>query len=210
MNNLLKTDNVLKKNEKNDENIINKNNKIIKSNEYDKNRLDVLKLKLCIKKYLPNELIQFIRKLSYKTQPEDLLRDFRHFHKTHKIVKDTYIYDNIRNNLLEINVNDMSMIQNNILYYGVGNIYNIFNRLYNKLNKQKIINFMEGFVSTHKYALKKFNTYWGLMSIKERENFINLIEDLKYKNSRYNFYMENEELVNNTNFYNVLDIMNNI
>ena len=210
MNNLLKIDNVFKQNEKNDENIINENNEIIKSNEYDKNRLDVLKLKLCIKKYLPNELKLFIRKLSYKTQPEDLLCDFRHFYKTHKIVKDTYIYDNIRNYLLEINVNDMSMIQNNILYYGVGNIYNIFNRLYSKPNKQKIIKFMEGFVSTHKYGLKKFNTYWGLMSLKERENFINLIEDLKYKNSRYNFYMENDELVNNTNFYNVLDIMNNI
>lgn len=210
MNNLLKTNNVFKQNEKNNENIINKCNKIIKSNEFEKNRLEVLKLKLCVKKYLPNELIQFIRNLSYKKQPEDLLCDFRHFYKTHKIVKDKYIYNNIRNYLLEININDMSMIQNNILYYGVGNIYNIFNRLFNKPNKQKIIKFMEGFVSTHNYGLKKFNTYWGLMSVKERENFINLIEDLKYKNSRYNFYMENEELVNNTNFYNVLDIINNI
>lgn len=213
MNNLFKKDKIHNINEKFklvNINKDNKNNKIIKSNEFKKNRLEVLKLKLYIKKYLPNELILFVRKLSYKKQPKDLLCDFRHFYKTHKIVKDTYIYDNIRNYLLEINVNNISMIQNNILYYGVGNIYNIFNRLFKEPNIEKIINFMEGFVSIHKYGLKKFNTYWGLMSIKERENFLNLIEDLKYKNSRYNFYMENDELVNNTNFYNLLDIMNNI
>ena len=209
MSNLLKIDNVFNKNKINNENKKNKNNKIFKNNVFDNDRLDVLKLKLCIIKYLPNELIIFIKKLSYNTQPKELLCDFRHFYNTHKIVKDTYIYDNIRNYLLEINVNDMSMIQNNILYYGTGNIYNIFNRLFNKPNKKKIIKFMEGFVSTHKYSLKKFNTYWGLMSIKERENFMNLIKDLKYKNSRYNFYMENDELVNNTDVHNVLDIMNN-
>jgi len=202
MNNLFNTDNVFKQNEK--------NNKIIKSNEYKKNRLEVLKLKLCIIKYLPNEIILIIRKLSYKTQPQDLLCDLRHFYKTHKIVKDKYIYDNIRNHLLEINVNDTSIIQNNILYYSVGNIYTIFNRLFYKPNKKKIIKFMEGFFNIHKFGFKKFKTYWGLLSITEREYFINLIDNLKYKNSRYNFYMENEELVNNTNFNNILDIMNNL
>lgn len=174
MNNLLKVEkkNTLDK-------IIEIDNKM-KSNN--KENLEILKLKLYINKYLPYELIEFIKGLTYKKQPKNVLYDLKHYYKTNKMVRDNYIYNNIRNYIFQRDVNDLSMIQNNILYYGVSNIYSIFSRLIIKPNKKKIKNFIfnEDSISTHEYNLRKFNTYWGLFNIKEREKFIELIKDLNY------------------------------
>jgi hypothetical protein len=136
---------------------------------------------------LPQELIEMIRKMSYKTQPKELLNDIIDYHSSKKKVKEIYYNLFIRNSYDLANLQDIGWLENNITLFANFGIptsymihefhYNIFMRLYIFINiddnkRRKIREFIYYINDSKENLLKRINIYWGLMNSDERSLFI--------------------------------------
>lgn len=146
---------------------------------------------------LPQELIEIIRRITYKTQPKELLNDISHYHSSKKKVKEIYYNLFIRNSYDLANLQDIGWLENNITLFANFDIptsylihkyhYNIFMRLYvfrnlddNKKKKKRIKKFINYVNDSKEYMLKRINIYWGLMNNEERSLFIENYSSIIY------------------------------
>tara|TARA_B000000477_G_scaffold123837_1_gene130069 strand:+ start:933 stop:1367 length:435 start_codon:yes stop_codon:yes gene_type:complete len=134
---------------------------------------------------IPDDIIDIIIPYTYKTQNKELLDDIINYNITKEIIIEKYKkkYKFLTNGiqLLEDKywlINDLDLYFNNNKSYSEGYLevyYEKWLRLYNIKNKEdvkKYINVMDRCdINT------QINSYWGILNINEREDFIKRIEE---------------------------------
>lgn len=139
--------------------------------------MDIIKLHLLINK-LPNELIFYIRKMTYLKKNKYLLKDIDNFYNIFSFINQKYINLNRINDLsLEL---DLYLNENNPLLHGY--IENYFRLLLrskyfqiinqNRKNKKLIIEKYITFINL-KNTIRHIRILWGLMRSEERNNMLN-------------------------------------
>ena len=139
--------------------------------------MDIIKLHLLINK-LPNELIFYIRKMTYLKKNKYLLKDIDNFYNTFSFINQKYINLNRINDIsLEL---DLYLNENNPLLHGY--IENYFRLLLrskyfqiinqNRKNKKLIIEKYITFINL-KNTIRHIRILWGLMRPEERNNMLN-------------------------------------
>jgi hypothetical protein len=129
-------------------------------------------------KKLPEELRQYILTFTYEFQPFFLLNDIRHYVTTRPNIQDWYInrfaweYPDAEHDWLHNDLIGFCNEQYATMYGYRDRFVGIFSRMFwlkNKSREELLCNIRKLF----KNSVKANNITWGLLTIEERDKFIN-------------------------------------
>jgi hypothetical protein len=130
---------------------------------------------------LPAEIIEKIRRLTYRSQPTHLLDDIVNYHKTSNIIQGHYkqkwiieLEEHEPADLTWMLINLQIFLNENCdtLYGYKDNYINILKRLFKfkKWDKTRVGHYI--FRLSHSPLKREFNLYWGAMNKDERNCFV--------------------------------------
>ena len=117
---------------------------------------------------LPIEIILYIIPYTYLPQPNILLSDIHNYVKTREII--TKIYYNKYEDLLqyEKNADKNWLVSDILLFIKQNNTTDVYRSI--------ILNIYNEFIFTKKNINSQFNIFWSMLSIENRNKFIELMK----------------------------------